>query len=95
MEYTSIFERQLTTMRPTGGRVEAVEVWQRDDGQWQINVFVSWKPNIKFTVCLFNLREVKLYAQAATALRHVVAKYQYYGMIAVYPREGMLAKNLI
>jgi hypothetical protein len=95
MEYSSIFERELTTMRPTGGRVDAVEVWQREDGQWQINIFVSWKPNIKFTVCLFNLREVKLYAQAATALRHVVAKYDYFGMIALYPREGMLAKNLI
>jgi hypothetical protein len=95
MEYSSIFERELTTMRPAGGRIEAVEVWQREDGQWQINIFVSWKPNIKFTVCLFNLREVKLYAQAATALRHVVAKYDYFGMIALYPREGMLAKNLI
>jgi hypothetical protein len=95
MEYSSIFERELTTMRPVGGRVEAVEVWQRADGQWQINVFVSWKPNIKFTVHLFNLREVKLYAQAATALRHVVTKYDYFRMIAVYPREGMLAKNLI
>lgn len=95
MECPSIFERELTTMRPHNGRIDAVELHQRGDREWQINVRVSWKPGIMYTVYLFNLREIKRYALAATALRHVVAKYQYYGMIAVYPLEGPLPKQLI
>jgi hypothetical protein len=95
MEYPSIFERELTTMRPKNGRIEAVELRQREDREWQINVRVNWKPDMIYTVHLFNLREIKRYALAATALRHIVAKYQYYGMIAVYPLEGALPKHLI
>jgi hypothetical protein len=90
-----ILERDLRTKRPEGGVINAVEVVQRDDGKWQVNVDVSWKNPGMRTTCLFNIPEIKLYALAATALRHVVTKYDYCGDIVVKPKPGMIGKYLI
>jgi hypothetical protein len=90
-----ILERDLRTKRPEGGVINAVEVVQRDDGKWQVNVDVSWKNPGMRTACLFNIYEIKIYALAATALRHVVTKYDYFGDIIVKPKQGMIAKYLI
>lgn len=95
MEYPLIQEHELTTLRPTGGKVEAVELIQRKDGKWQINVRVSWRAPGFYSVAKFSILEMKLYSFAATALRHIVDKYQFYGPIIVIAKEGKLAKNLI
>lgn len=95
MEYPLIYEYELTTRRPAGGKVEAVQLTQRSDGKWQINVRVSWRGNGFHSVTKFSILEIKLYALATTALRHIVAKYKFYGPITVQAREGKLAKNLI
>jgi hypothetical protein len=95
MEYPLIYEYELTTRRPEGGKVEAVELIQRDDGKWQINVRVSWKPATFYSVTKFTYLEIRCYSLATTALRHIVDKYKFFGPIIVQAKEGKLAKNLI
>jgi hypothetical protein len=95
MQLPVILERDLRSQRPEGGIIKAVEVVQRNDGKWQVNVDVSWKPPGMRTACLFNVYEIKLYALAATALRHVVTKYDYFGDIVVKPKQGLIGKYLI
>jgi hypothetical protein len=95
MEYPLIHEYELTTRRPSGGTIEWVELLQRSDGKWQINIMVSWRPNRTCSVAKFSILEIKLYALAATALRHIVEKYDYSGTIMVKPKAGMLPKALI
>lgn len=95
MEYPLIHEHELTTRRPAGGQLDSVELIQRADGRWQINIAVSWRPGIISSVAKFSVLEIKLYAMAATALRHIVDKYRYYGPIIVKPREGLLPRTLI
>jgi uncharacterized Fe-S cluster-containing radical SAM superfamily protein len=95
MEYPLIYEYELTTRRPIGGKVEAAELIQREDGKWQIHVRVSWKPATFYSVTKFSILEIKLYSLATTALRHIVEKYKFYGPIIVQAKEGKLARNLI
>jgi uncharacterized Fe-S cluster-containing radical SAM superfamily protein len=95
MEYPLIHEYELTTRRPEGGKVEAAELIQRDDGKWQIHVRVSWKGLGFHSVAKFTFLEIKRYSLATTALRHIVDKYKFYGPIIVHAKEGRLAKNLI
>lgn len=93
MEYPIIFERELTTQRPEGGVIESVMLVQRDDGLWQLNVGVSWKPRQIFTVSKFNQRDIKLYSLAYSALRHIVKDYGFAGPIVLYARLDKLPQN--
>jgi hypothetical protein len=95
MIYPSLFERELTKQRPTGGRILAIDARQREDGLWQMDIQVSWRPNQTFTVCKYATRQLKLYAKVATLLRHIVREYEYTDKISVYPRPGMYGKYLI
>lgn len=95
MEYPLIQEFELTTKRPEGGTIDWVELLQRGDGKWQINIKVSWRPDRTCTVAKFSILEMKLYALATTALRHIVAKYAYCETIMVKPKAGRLPKALI
>jgi hypothetical protein len=95
MEYPLIQEFELTTKRPEGGTIDWVELLQRGDGKWQINIKVSWRPQRTCSVAKFSILEIKLYALAATALRHIVEKYHYSGAIIVRPKAGCLPKTLI
>lgn len=95
MEYPLIQEFELTTKRPRGGAIDWVELLQRGDAKWQINIKVSWRPDQTCTVAKFSILEMKLYALAATALRHIVEKYGYAGPIMVRPKAGCLPKALI
>jgi hypothetical protein len=95
MDYPLIYEYELTTRRPAGGQVQAVELLQRDDGKWQINVCVSWKPLVTYCVAKFSILEIKYYSLATTALRHVIEKYHFYDPIIIRAKAGRLPKNLI
>lgn len=95
MIYPTLFERELTKQRPAGGRILAIDAVQREDGQWQMDVQVSWHPEQRLTVCKYATRRLKLYAKVATLLRHVVRDYDYSEKISVYPRPGMIGKYLI
>ena len=86
MKYPSIFERELTTMRPQDGIIDAVEIIQRDDRKWQINVNVSWRPDMTHTVFRYNVRRIKLYVSVNSAIEHVTGKYGYRGKIVVHPK---------
>jgi hypothetical protein len=90
MEYPIIFERELTTQRPEGGKINSVELIQGEDGLWQLNVQVSWKGAQRFTVSKFSQRDIKLYRLAYSALRHIVKDYGYTGQIIVQPYPGQL-----
>ena len=92
---TTILESELTTFRPIGGQIDAIDVIQRGDSKWYITVYVSWMPREPFMICQYNERRVKLYSCAASALRHIVHKYRYCGKITVQPREGMTYRTLI
>jgi hypothetical protein len=92
MQYPGILERELTTDRPNDGAVESVEVVQRDDSEWQINIRVSWKPSITYCVQKYDIREVRLYKAVGTALWHIVDAYDYYGAITVKPFKGVKIK---
>jgi hypothetical protein len=95
MKYPSIFERELTTMRPEGGMITALEIIQRDDAKWQINVNLSWKTDSRYTVYRYNVRRVKLYARLSAAIQHVLMKYQYDGVISVRANLDVVTKSQI
>ena len=42
-QYDPILERELTTRRPAGGMIQAVEIAQLPSSEWIINVKVSWR----------------------------------------------------
>ena len=89
MQYSGILERELTTDRPVDGAIKSVEVVQRDDSDWQINISVSWKPNKAYSVQKYDIREVRLYRTVRSALWHIVKSYDYSGAITVKPFEGI------
>ncbi len=89
MQYAGILERELTTDRPADGVIGAVEVVQRDDSEWQINISVSWKPNKAYSIQKYDIREVRLYKTVRSALWHIVKSYDYSGTITVKPFKGM------
>ena len=89
MQFPGILEHELTTNRPSDGTIESVEVVQRDDSEWQINIRVSWKPNVTYCVQKYDIRDMRLYKKAGTALWHIVDTYDYYGVITVKPFEGL------
>ena len=93
MEYPIIFEKELTTQRPEGGRIDSVELMQGEDGFWQLNVQVSWKGPQTFTVSKFNQRDIKLYSLAYSALRHIVKDYGYTGQIMLQHYPGKLPRH--
>lgn len=92
MQYGGILERELTSGRPPGGKIDFIEVVQRDDSEWQINIRVSWKPNVTYCVQKFDIREIRLYKSVGTALWHIVSAYDYFGVIPVRPFPGMKNK---
>ncbi len=85
MELPTILERELTSQRPAGGNVTNVELRQTDEGEWFINLSVSWKGEGFFNVCLYSTRRLRLYKRLSSAVAHVVCKYDYTGRIVVYP----------
>lgn len=93
MEYSLILDRELTTKRPTDGTIELIDLIQRSDGKWQINVRVSWRPGETFIVAHHNIKDIKLYSYAFSALRHIVADYHYLGRIGVWPTTTTLPKQ--
>ena len=52
-QYDPILERELTTRRPAGGMIQAVEIAQLPSSEWIINVKVSWRGDKWLNVCLF------------------------------------------
>ena len=94
MDHPLILERELTTHRPDGGKILAVSIIQNDNAKWQINVDISWKSPSSFTVSEFDVRRIRYYKRAATAIRHAVSSYHYFGIIAVYPLEGQPLPNV-
>jgi hypothetical protein len=92
MQYAGILERELTTDRPADGVVEFVEVVQRDDSEWQINLKVSWKADVTYCVQKYDIREIRLYKSVASALWHIVNSYDYSDAIMVKPFPGIKNK---
>lgn len=93
MHYPAIFEREMTSARPAEGCVETAEVVQRDDGKWQINVAVSWRRGVIFTVNKYDIRDIRLYSKCATALAHIATTYDYWGPITVKPHKDAGSKS--
>ena len=89
MQYAGILERELTSDRPANGMIESVEVVQRDDSEWQINIRVSWRPNVTYCIQKYDIREVRLYKSVGTALWHIVNAYDYSETITVKPFKGI------
>jgi hypothetical protein len=56
MSEATILERELTTFRPTGGKIESVKIVQGGDLNWHIVVGVSWMTQYDFSVCLYDKR---------------------------------------
>lgn len=90
MQFEQISERFLTTSRPEGGQITAIEIIQRDDGDWYTLINVSWHPGKTFIVAKFTDYEIKLYTLAMNAMRHAIRKYDYEGAIIVRPKPGKL-----
>lgn len=93
VQYPAIFEREMTSARPPDGQVEFAEVIQRDDGKWQINVRLSWRPGIMFTINKYDIRDIRLYSKCATALAHIATTYGYWGEIIVRPNREVGTKS--
>ncbi len=93
MIYPLLLERELTTQRPEGGVIEMIEVVQREDRKWQINIRVSWKSDEIMTVGFHSTKRIKVYSYAYSALRHIVADYRYLGRISVLARSSEVPKS--
>ena len=76
-QYDPIIERELTTRRPAGGMIQAVEIAQLPSSEWIINVKVSWRGDKWLNVCLFEQPTLKTYKRLSSAVRHVVLDYGY------------------
>src|SRR3546814_16366932 len=76
-QYDPILERELTTRRPAGGMIQAVEIAQLPSSEWIINVKVSWRGDKWLNVCLFEQPTLKTYKRLSSAVRHVVLDYGY------------------
>ena len=76
-QYDPILERELTTRRPAGGMIQAVEIAQLPSSDWIINVKVSWRGDKWLNVCLFEQPTLKTYKRLSSAVRHVVLDYGY------------------
>src|SRR3546814_8224106 len=73
-QYDPILERELTTRRPAGGMIQAVEIAQLSSSEWIINVKVSWHGDKWLNVCLFEQPTLKTYKRLSSAVRHVVLR---------------------
>ena len=71
-QFDPILERELTTRRPAGGMIQAVEIAQLPSSEWIINVKVSWHGDKWLNVCLFEQPTLKTYKRLSSAVRHVV-----------------------
>src|SRR3546814_3299779 len=76
-QYDPILERELTTRRPAGGMIQAVEIAQLPSSEWIINVKVSWHGDKWLNVCLFEQPTLTTYKRLSSAVRHVVLDYGY------------------
>lgn len=88
-DYPFILERDLTTKRPRGGRVDAVDFIERGDGKWYINVNISWRRDTAYTVAKHGRWEVKLFTMSKTSIDHIIQKYDYEGKITLYPKRHL------
>src|SRR3546814_6762263 len=68
-QYDPILERELTTRRPAGGMIQAVEIAQLPSSEWIINVKVSWRGDKWLNVCLFEQPTLKTYKRLSSAVR--------------------------
>lgn len=84
--FEQISERFLTTQRPDGGAITAVEIIQGDDGKWHMLVNVSWIPRTTHIVAQFTNYQVKFYKKLSNAQRHIIGSYGYVGPIIVRPK---------
>lgn len=92
MENPAILERELTSLRPVGGKVERVKIVQHENESWFINIVVSWRGDQEFNVCLYDTMKLKTYARLSNAVRHVVMGYDYDDNIVVKPKKGVRNK---
>ena len=76
-QYDPILERELTTRRPAGGMIQAVEIAQLPSSEWNITVQVSSRGDKWLNVCLFEQPTLKTYKRLSSAVRHVVLDYGY------------------
>ena len=94
-EYSYISERELTSQRPEGRLVTAVEIVQREDDRWHMLVNVTWRPRLQYIKTKFTDYDIKFYTLAFGALRHVICKCGYVGPIILHPQPGMLPDRYI
>ena len=85
-EYPLTLERDLTTRRPHGGRIDAVDFIERSDGKWYINVSISWRRGTPYTAAKHGRSEIKLFTMSKTSIDHIIQKYDYEGKITLYPK---------
>lgn len=92
MIFEHILGQDLTSNRPEGGHITAIEIIQREDSKWYIRINVSWHPDKTFIVAKYNDYEIKLYRLAMNAMRHAINEYGYEGAMIVRPKPGKLHK---
>ncbi len=88
MSEATILERELTTFRSKGGKIESLKIVQGDDLKWHIVVGVSWMTQYDFAVCLYDKRVLRKYKSVDSAVRHVCKAYEYSDRIMLYPTKG-------
>lgn len=89
MELELILERELTSLRPLGGTITDVHVHQHDTGKWLINVRVSWRGTSLYHVGLYDKKRIRLYKKVTSAIRHIILRYDYDGVIHLHPYPGL------
>jgi hypothetical protein len=93
MEHQLIMGRELTTLRPPSGEITAVTIVQRENGMWNLDINVSWKPNITYSVALYDTRRLLEYKLLVSALRHVYVKLDYQGTVSLHRLKGLPIAN--
>lgn len=76
-------ERQLTSMRPSGGIVKAVRLLESADGVWTTYVCVSWRDDEWLIVFDYLGTGPRTYKSVALAVEHIRKSYNYFGRIMV------------
>ena len=88
-----IFERELTTQRPAGGKIDTARIIQLENGEWFVTVRVNWRSAAEFSVYLFDKKKLKTYLRLSNAVRHIVMDYDYDEPMIIIPHPTLREKN--
>jgi hypothetical protein len=89
LELPLILERELTSLRPVAGEITDIQVHQREDGRWHVNVRLSWRGTALFHVGHYDKKKLRVYTKVSSKIRHIVLVYNYTGMIILHPNSSV------